>query len=434
MKLEMRYWTGLVGDKIEKIDLDLKSSEFRMAPFTQMKPLIAEKDTPVEKGKPAIVDIQRISLSANTMVGCLNEARHALGTTISVIEYGRPSLIEEEKCLSQAVFIPFEDGVIKKCDLIGVIKVFFIRTGFVGKTFGLGQQSFEIVSEQKTGRLTWKENGNLVRKTQKMFDTLYRRVHIALLEPVIADESVIVRKNEPVKIKIRCLTLLPNTVVTPTGFMGNAYGSLIDVIQKGKPKKVEEERKLDQAIFLPIEDGKIERGDMLGALAIYFVDLEDLKAIVKGEEKSFTTVYRSGRGVIRTAIKAQPYGFRRSPIARWEPLIAGENKRLKAGEVCIISLKKLNLPKNTIVSPFGIMRHPFGVVLDTIQRKMSKVEEEKEIEKAVFLPIEDGDVRRGEVLGIINIYDVEVKTIDRLKSWLREWIEHKEVTSPALQP
>ncbi|MDI9611123.1 MAG: DUF22 domain-containing protein [Archaeoglobales archaeon] len=434
MKLEMRYWTGLVGDKIEKIELELKPSEFRMAPFTQMKPLIAEKDTPVEKGKPAIVEIKRISLPPNTMIGCLNEARHALGTTISVIEYGRPSLIEEEKCISQAVFIPLEDGVIKRCDLIGVIKVFFVRTGFVGKTLGLGQQNFEIVSEQKTGRLTWKENGNLVRKTMKMSDTLYRRVHIALLEPVIADESISIRKNEVTKVKIQCITLPPNTVVTPTGFMGNAYGSVMDVIQSGKPKRIEEERKLSHAIFLPVEDGKIEQGDMLGALAVYFVDLEDLKAIVKGEERSFTTVYRSGRGVIRTAIKAQPYGFRRSPIARWELLIADENKRVKAGETCIISLKKLKLPKNTIVSPFGIMRHPFGVVLDTIQKRMSKVEEEKEVEKAVFLPIENGDIRRGELVGIINIYDVEVRTIDRLKSWLREWIEHKEVTSPALQP
>ncbi|MCS7144034.1 MAG: DUF22 domain-containing protein [Archaeoglobaceae archaeon] len=434
MKLEMRYWAGLVGDKMEKSELDLKPSEFRMAPFTQMKPLIADKDTPVEKGKPAIVEVQRISLPANTMVGCLNEARHALGTTISVIEYGRPSLIEEEKCISQALFIPFEDGVIKKCDLIGVIKVFFVRTGFVGKTLGLGQQSFEIVTEQRTGRLTWKENGNLIRKTQKMVDTLYKRVHIALLEPVIAEEDLNVRKNELLRVKIKCINLPSNTVVAPTGFMGNAYGSLIDVIQHGKPKRVEEDRRISHAVFLPVQDGKIERGDMLGALAIYFIELEDLKAIVRGEEKTFTTVYRSGRGVIRSSVKAHPYGFRRSPVARWELLISDENKRLKAGETCIISLKKLKLPKNTIVYPFGIMRHPYGVTLDTIQKRMSKVEEEKEIDKAVFLPIADGDVRRGELVGIVSIYDVEVKALDRLKSWLKEWIEHKEVTYPALQP
>lgn len=243
-----------------------------------------------------------------------------------------------------------------------------------------------------------------------------------------------VRRNEVVKLRIRCILLPNNTVVAPTGFTANAYGTLVDVIQHGKPNRVEEERKLSHEIFLPVEDGKIEQGDMLGAVAVYFIDFEDLREVLKGEEKSFTTVHRSGWGVIRTAVKAQPYGFRRSPIARWEPLIANESRRLKAGEVCMMSIRKLKLPKNTIVYPFGIMRHPFGIVLDTIQRRVSKVEEEKEIEKAVFLPIADGDVRRGELLGMITIYDVEVRTIDKIKSWLREWIEHREVTTPALQP
>ncbi|MDK2795553.1 MAG: hypothetical protein PWQ58_752 [Archaeoglobaceae archaeon] len=190
-----------MGDKLEKIEWEIKPSEFRMASFTQLKPLIAEKDTPVEKGKPAIVNVQRISIPANTMVGCLNEARHALGTTISVVEYGRPSMVEEEKCISQAIFLPLESGVIKKCDLIGVIKVFFVRTDFIGKTFGLGQQSFDIVSEQKTGRITWKDNGNLIRKTLRMNDVLYGRVHIALLEPVISDENRSIRRNEIVKVE-----------------------------------------------------------------------------------------------------------------------------------------------------------------------------------------------------------------------------------------
>ena len=48
MKLEMMYWKG-VGDQIEKAELEIKSTQFRMAPFTQLKPIIAEKDTPVER-------------------------------------------------------------------------------------------------------------------------------------------------------------------------------------------------------------------------------------------------------------------------------------------------------------------------------------------------------------------------------------------------
>lgn len=80
------------------------------------------------------------------------------------------------------------------------------------------------------------------------------------------------------------------------------------------------------------------------------------------------------------------------------------------------------------------MRHPYGVLLDTIPKKMSRVEEKKEIDKAVFLPIADGDIRKGELVGILTVYDVEVSAVERLKNWLREWIEHREVTSPALQP
>lgn len=432
MKLEMRYWAGLVGDKVDKSEVNLKPSEFKMAPFAQIKPLIAEKDTPVEKGKPVVVNVQAISLPPNTIVDCLNEVRHALGSTINFIEYGRPSGIEEPKYICQTVFLPMENGVIKKFDLIGAIKVFFVRTGLIGKTIGLSQEKFDIVSEEKDGTLVWRENGNLIRKTQRMVDVLYKRVHIAMLEPVIANESLNVKKNELVKIKIERITLQPNTIVKSTGFMGNAYGSLLDVIHEGRPKKVEEERKISQALFLPIEDGKIEQGDMLGALAVYFIELEDLKPIVKGIEKTFTTVYRSGKGIIRRNVKFPPYGFRRSPTARWELLISEESRKLKAGDVRVISVRRLKLPKNTIVQPCRVMRHPYGVVLDTIAKKMSRVEEEKEIDKVVFLPIADGDVRRGELIGTLNVYSVEVSAIEKLKSWLKEWIGQKEIKTSAI--
>lgn len=100
----------------------------------------------------------------------------------------------------------------------------------------------------------------------------------------------------------------------------------------------------------------------------------------------------------------------------------------------MVSIKRLKLPKNTIVYPFGIMRHPFGIVLEAVQRRMRKLEEEKEIEKVVFLPVADGEIKRGELIGIITVYDIEVKAIEWLKSLLREWIEHKELSFPALQP
>jgi len=31
-----------------------------------------------------------------------------------------------------------------------------------------------------------------------------------------------------------------------------------------------------------------------------------------------------------------------------------------------------------------------------------------------------GEIRRGELLGILNVYNVELKNLGRIKSWLKE--------------
>lgn len=41
------------------------------------------------------------------------------------------------------------------------------------------------------------------------------------------------------------------------------------------------------------------------------------------------------------------------------------------------------------------MRHALGSVFDVRMKEMKRVEEEKRIEKALFMPIRDGSVRKG---------------------------------------
>ncbi|MCX8172537.1 MAG: DUF22 domain-containing protein [Archaeoglobaceae archaeon] len=427
MKAEVRYWSSAFGEKIEKMDVVLKSPEFRIAPFAQLKPLIAEKDVAVEKCKPTVVEVQKTKIPANTLLSCLSETCHALGTTIGIFIPGKPPTIEEEKNISQVVFIPFEDGVIKKDDIVGKLKVFFVRTDFLGK-LGLTPHKLEIPSEEKIGKLSWKEDDKVARKEIKIVDAVYKNVYTGLLEPVIADENLKFHRGEIIKVKIKCISLQQNTLVAPIGFMENAYGSLIGIFQKGRPRKVEEDRKINYAIFLPIEDGRIEQGDLLGAVAIYFIK-GNLEAMQR-EEKMFTTVYRSGSGIIKTVIKAKPYGFRRSPIARMEFLIADENRKIKEGEVCLISIKRLKLPKNTIVCSFGVLRHPYGMVINPVLKKMGRIEEEREVNKVVFLPLMDGNVKKGEIIGALTVYGVEVKALDKIKGWLKDLFEQKDVNPP----
>ncbi|MFN3383621.1 MAG: DUF22 domain-containing protein [Archaeoglobaceae archaeon] len=423
MRLEMKYWVDVFGGKLEKMEVELKPFGFRMAPVAQWKTLIADKNTFVEKGKPSIVKVQTITLPSNTFVGPLNIMRHALGCIIDVVECGIPTRVEEEKCINNVIFLPVESGEIKKGDIVGVLKVFYVKTGFLGKTLSIGEPKVEIIKEKVVGNLVWRENGDVHTQKVEVGDLSYGRTHVALWEPIVAEEEVQLKAGEVTRIKIREINVPPNTIVVPIGFTLNAYGSLVDVAEIGKPSRVEESKKITHAIFLPIEDGKVEKGDLLGAISVYFVGLRDYRTIVKGEQKEFTTVYRSGGGVIRKLVKMDPFGFRRKPVARWDLLIADEKKKLQAGKACLVAVKKLKIPRNSVIYPMRIMRNPYGVFIDAVLERVARVEEEKTIGKVIFLPLIDGEINKGDLIGIINIYDVEVSTIEKLRTWVDEWIE-----------
>jgi hypothetical protein len=426
MDVTLKYWVDVFGGKLDKLKIKLKPFGFRMAPVTQLKTLVADRDTVVEKGKPAIVKVQTITLPANTIVGPLNIMRHALGSVLDVVECGIPTRVEEDKCINNVVFLPIDNGEIKKGDIVGVLKVFFVKTGLVGKTLGLGSAKVEVIKEKVSGNLVWRDDGNIYREKVEVEDISYGKTHIATWEPVISEEELKVHPGEVRRIRIREIRLPPNTVVVPIGFMMNAYGSLVDVIEVGKPSRAEKEKMITEAIFLAVEDGKIEKGDMLGVLCVYYIGLEDFKPLIAGEKKEFAMVYRSGGGVIRKAMKMDPFGFRRSPVGRWEPIIADEKKKLEKNKPCKVAIKKIRLPRNTLIYPMGIMRNPYAVFIDAVLEKASRVEEEKTISQAVILPLLDGEVEKGDILGIVNIYEVEVSSIEKLKTWIGEWIEAQQ--------
>lgn len=427
MKLELKYWLDVFGGKLEKIEIDLKPFGFRMAPVTQLKTLVADKDTSVEKGKPAIVRVRTITLPANTFVGPLNIMRHPLGSVLDVVECGVPTRVEEEKCINNVVFLPIESGEIKRGDIIGALKVFYVKTGFIGKVLNMGEPKVEVSKEKVTGNLVWREDGNVKSETVEVEDLVYRRVHVALWEPVVSDEDVELRAGEVVKVRVKEIEIPANTVVVPIGFAMNAYGSLVDVVEAGRPSRVEEEKRITHAIFLPFEDGKVEKGDLLGVISIYFVGLADYGEILeKREQKEFTMVHRSGEGVIRKFMRMDPFGFRRKQIARWELLIADEKKKLQAGKTCLVAVKKLTIPRNSLIYPMHIMRNPYGVFVDAVLQRVARVEDEKIVNKVVFLPVLNGEINRGDIIGIINIYEVEVSTWEKLKTWVSEWIEAQQ--------
>jgi hypothetical protein len=425
MKVEMTYWLDEIGGKIERTGIDLKPFGYRMAPVTQWEMLIADEDISVERGKPVILRIKPIDIPENTMVGPLSIMRHALGIVQDVVECGIPGKVEDEKCIDRVLFIPVEDGEIKKDDLVGVLKVFYIKTGILTRLFGLNPPKVEIKRDITEANITWRDNGNVYRKRVKIDALGYTRSHIGVWETLIADEDVTVRKGDIVRIKIREINLPPSTVVVPLSIMRNAYGTVLDVIELGEPKRVEDEKRIQQAIFLAIEDGKIEKGDLIGVINVYYVGLTEVKSVIEDKKpERARIVYRSGEGVIKKEVTIEPFGYKRSSVAKWGVLIADERKGVRYGEPTVVRVKKVEIPPNTIIYPLHIMRHAYGTVVDVFcDCAPWKVEEGGDIRKVVFLPVMDGEVREGEMLGVLNFYSVELSPIGKVKQWLSSWLD-----------
>lgn len=420
--MEIVYWKE-IGKDLAKIEVKKESVKYRIAPFVQWKVLVAEETANVKKSEPVILKIKDVKIPENTILAPLSIMRHALGTTIDVLEKGI-SRVEDEKTITHAVFLPVEDGVIEKGDIVGVLKVFFVKTGMIDRRFGFSASDIKIREEMVDANLVYRLNGELRREKIKTRFFGYFKSYIAEWEPIISAENVEIKKGMMARVKIKHINLQPNTVVTPLHIMRNAYGTVVEVVQEGKLSKVEEEKNITEAIFLPIKDGKIQKGDLLGVLNIYYTAIGDFKPKMGLKEEKFARlVYEKSGRIIRDGMLIKPFAYRRKPIARWEPLIANENITLRKGEVIEVEVEQLRLEENTIVYPLYIMRHAYGTVVDLIEAKQAKVENQKTIRKVLFMPVFDGEIRKGQLIGVVNVYNVEVEQYDVLSKWLSEWVE-----------
>ena len=130
-------------------------------------------------------------------------------------------------------------------------------------------------------------------------------------------------------------------------------------------------------------------------------------------------------GVIsKKKVDVLPYGYQLSNIAEWRMLIAAEDVEVRAFKPTIIKIEKVDIPENTIVSPLSIMRHALGTVIDVFQPgEPKKVEEKKTITSVVFMPVEDGNVERGQLIGVINVRYVKTSTLKKLKKAIIKELE-----------
>ncbi len=156
---------------------------------------------------------------------------------------------------------------------------------------------------------------------------------------------------------------------------------------------------------MPAKSGRVEKGDLLGVINVYYIATENFSVKRREKEEVLARLAHNGRKEIRI----QPFAYRRKTTARWEPIVAAESMKVRRGEVEEIEIEPIRLEENTIVYPLYGLRNAFGSVIDVVEARPSRVEDKKELRKAFFLPLFDGEVRRGQLLGVMNVYSVEVQ-------------------------
>ncbi|MET1124303.1 MAG: DUF22 domain-containing protein [Archaeoglobaceae archaeon] len=423
MEADIAYWIDRVGGTVDRIHVDIKPFGYRIAPVVQWRTLVASEDLSVEKGVPAVLKVKTLSLPNNTIIEPLSIMRHALGCVVDVVECGIPEKVEEEKCIDQVLFLPVESGEIREGDLVGVLKVYYVKTGLLNRLFSLRAPKVELREEIVDFNLTWRDDGRTYRKPVKNLVFGYTRSGLGYWELLIADEDVKIRGGDIVRVKIRETSFPPNTVVHPLRIMRNAYGVVVDVVQLGKPSKVEEERRVQQAVFLAIEDGEINRGDLLGVLNVQFVTVSDTKTEVPAKSvENFRMVYRSGGGIIKKNVAVEPAGFAIKDYARWEALIAEQRVSFEAGKPVVVNVKPVEVPANSIVTLLSVSRHAYGTVIDvTSDVPIWRFEDGGKIRKAVFYPIMDGEIRRGELIGVLNVHEAKLLNYESLRREVDRW-------------
>ncbi len=411
MKARIVYWKDVKDRRMEECVENVNPSAFRAAEYAYWKVLIADENVSVERGKIALVKVRRIALPPYTVVSPLSVMRHALGTVVDVYEE-RPSRIEEEKEIVAAAFLPVEDGEIEEGDLVGIVKVYVVNvappelmTRIEAPNIRLELGSFDV-------NLVYRDNGEIIRRGAIVNEYWYRRWNLAEWLPLVAAEDVEVSSGDVRVIKVEPVEIPENTIPVPLSMMRHALGTVIDVAHLGRPRLVEERKIVSSAVFMPVFDGKIEKGDLIGVLNVYYIStgerLSSLMRYLTKSEKS-KIVYWRDKKIVRKEIEIKPFCFRRSTIGRFEPVISAENKTVRASRVEVIRIEELEFPGGTILQPLTARNHALGAVIDVTSFTAPRmVEEDKSISHAVLLTTHKGEIRKGDLLGVLAVHHVSV--------------------------
>ncbi len=408
MIVEMAYFKDVKKDVVARKLISVKNLAFKSSNRAYWKVLIADEDIIVEKNKIAIIKVRKINLPPKSTVAPLSIMRHAFGTVIDVIT-DVPKKIEETKEITHAYFFSIKDGIVEKGDLIGVIKVYPINVGEIDKEEFIESPDTAPKLEEIEVNLVYHSNREVKRVKTKIKETWYSRWHLGEWKMVVSDEDIHLPEGEARLIKIRDIELAPNSIPVPLYGLRNPFGVVLDIYHPGRPKRIEEKRILTHALFMPIEDCEIRKGDLIGVMNVYAVSVGEMMPRIVGyltEKSRGNVVLKSNGEVLRKEFEHKPFLFKRSVIGYLKPVIAAETKTIYANTPVKIKIEKIDLPAGSIIQPMSGRNHAYGIIIDVGLEKQKYVEEDRVVEEAVVISPIDGEIVKRDIIGVLMQYQI----------------------------
>ncbi|AIY89689.1 DUF22 domain-containing protein [Geoglobus acetivorans] len=402
--------------EIGRKEISFKNAIFKSAGHAYWKTIIADESKIVRKDRLEVIRIREIELPQKSTIAPLSIFRHAYGTTIDVLT-DEIRKIEEVRKIRYAYFYGIDYGEIEPGDIIGVIKVYPINVGSMEKIEYLKPPETRPKLEKIQGSVVYKEGDLVYRKRIIIEEPWYSRWHIGEWRMLVADEDVSLEPGNGRMIKIRPVEIPRNTIPVPLYGHRHPLGTIIDVYSPGRPRRIEERKLITGVYFLPAEGGEIRKGDVIGVLNLYTVSIGEMfDKIVPflNEKVRGNVVVRENNGLKRIEFEHTPFLFRRSSIGYLKPIISAETKTIRANRPERILLEKIDIPAGSVIQPMGGRGHAYGITIDVELEAQRFVEEDRVVDSAIIISPFDGEILRGDMIGVLMQYQITPLTSPEL--------------------
>lgn len=95
-----------------------------------------------------------------------------------------------------------------------------------------------------------------------------------------------------------------------------------------------------------------------------------------------------------------------------DAIIVLEDTQVFANKISKMSIEKIQVPEDRLIVLCSYYRHPLGNVISVGEKDKPgehRVEDTRELNIAMFLAWDDGVVKKGETIGVVDTFPIRIK-------------------------